>query len=65
MAISVSTMKYHVNARHRGKISDQAQPNITDFRTPTKEKKLKLDAAIANFIVQDLHAFNVVMGDGF
>lgn len=58
-------MKYHVQAKHRGKISGEAQPKITDFRTLTKDKKLKLYATIVKFIVQNLHAFNGAMGDGF
>lgn len=64
MTISVSSMKYHLNVKHRQKIHED-QPKITDYRTMTKEKKLKLDTAIANFIVQDLHAVNVVMGKDF
>ncbi|KAK4037637.1 hypothetical protein OUZ56_029668 [Daphnia magna] len=64
MTISVSSMKYHLNVKHRQKIHEN-QPKITDYRTMTKEKKLKLDTANANFIVQDLHAVNVVMGKDF
>lgn len=63
MTISVSTMKYHLNAKH-SQHSRGDQPKITDYRNITKEKKLKLDTAIANFIIKDLHAVHVVMGKG-